>query len=448
MIHKLFNIILIFAVFFLSLYLIEGACFRLVEPYAKWRLNFAWGNPDLARANPIARKFPLDHFFLPPDVSSKRFPYMDELAKEFEYAKKITSFDRPTRDRYYNFAHRKIYPLRNFEITNLGMVKEVVLPGMRRPATLLDVELGLARRVGMPVPYSKGIFIHLLPHCPRRIYEAQFAQLETAFSFLLNHGIACLLLNPENTTELGAKIKSLKVQHPNFSEKIFIYAKGEAVNMIEGITADEKDLLTGVIIQDPSEKLSSRDLTSSWFMAILSDNDGDKKIHDSIIERARAKRVGTNIYHARLSGLVFEESKLEKLPLHSNAIAYILNCLEFFEPSLMQQSPVAESDTNISLDSNRSGKDEKNISQLANSNLIGFKISDAEPTFECEVVQEYRQLNADDPEILNVSNRELVLRLGSSFEEMGEDILLNIAERDPLFYTFYLSLKEINKSQK
>jgi hypothetical protein len=30
---------------------------------------------------------------------------------------------------------------------------------------------------------------------------------------------------------------------------------------------------------------------------------------------------------------------------------------------------------------------------------------------------------------------------------MGEDVLLQVAERDPLFYRFYLSLKEIHKSQ-
>ena len=58
---------------------------------------------------------------------------------------------------------------------------------------------------------------------------------------------------------------------------------------------------------------------------------------------------------------------------------------------------------------------------------------DSEPNFECDVINEYRQLNADDPEISNLSNRELVLQIGASFEEMGDDILLQIAERDPIF---------------
>ena len=36
----------IFLFIILLLYLIEGACFRLVDKYAIWRLETAWGTPS------------------------------------------------------------------------------------------------------------------------------------------------------------------------------------------------------------------------------------------------------------------------------------------------------------------------------------------------------------------------------------------------------------------
>ena len=44
------------------LYILESACFRLVENYANWRLTLAWGKPSEAAFNSILKKLPLDHF--------------------------------------------------------------------------------------------------------------------------------------------------------------------------------------------------------------------------------------------------------------------------------------------------------------------------------------------------------------------------------------------------
>lgn len=447
MIHKSINFILISAVFVLSLFLIEGASYRLVEPYANWRLQFAWGTPEVAGANPILKKLPLDHFVTPPSIASQRSTPLSLLKQEFEYAKKITRFDRPARDRYFNFAIKQVNPLRNFEIVDLGMVEGVVLPGMRRPATPGDVELGLARREGLPVSYSKALFVHIIPPGSRAVYETEFARLESAFSFLLNHGIACVLLHPQAPDELQAKLKFLKAQYPNFSEKVFAYAQGKAVKTIADAARNESNLLTALIVKNPSEEVALDTSESSWFMGIISKGKTDKQIDDSLIQRARLNRENDNIYHARLSGLIFEDSELENMALSSNTISYILNSLEFFRPiELSEQNAQSENESNNSLDGNLLGRLEGNLSQLAITNLQGLEPSEAEPTFECDVIREYRQLHADDPEIENVSNRELVLSLGSSFEKMGDDILIQIGEQDPLFYRFYLSLKEIHSS--
>jgi hypothetical protein len=148
MIRKLLNIFFVLLLGAFSLYLIQGACFRLVEPYAKLRLGLAWGSSDSMKMNSIISKLPLDHFAQSPIKED-----FEILEEELTYARKIMSFNRPVRDLYYNYVRKQADPLRNYEITNLGMVKEVVLPGLRRPATSLDVTNGLARREGLPVDF-------------------------------------------------------------------------------------------------------------------------------------------------------------------------------------------------------------------------------------------------------------------------------------------------------
>ena len=67
-------------------------------------------------------------------------------------------------------------------------------------------------------------------------------------------------------------------------------------------------------------------------------------------------------------------------------------------------------------------------------------------TFDCEIVRGYRQLHAGDPNLKKVTNRDLVLKLGLGFENMGGDVLEKIGEQDPLFLRFYKSLKEVQDS--
>ena len=62
-------------------------------------------------------------------------------------------------------------------------------------------------------------------------------------------------------------------------------------------------------------------------------------------------------------------------------------------------------------------------------------------SFDCDIVRGYREIHAGDPDLSLISNRDLVLKIGLGFEEMGEDILKQVAERDPLFYRFYRSLR-------
>ena len=43
-------------------------------------------------------------------------------------------------------------------------------------------------------------------------------------------------------------------------------------------------------------------------------------------------------------------------------------------------------------------------------------------SFDCDIVRGYRN-HAGDPDLSLISNRDLVLKIGLGFEEMGEDFL-------------------------
>jgi hypothetical protein len=451
MIGKVLNYILTFGVVSLSIYLIEGACFRLVEPYSKWRLQFAWGEPSYAKLNPIFKTLPTDHSFAPPDSSSFYGGMQKPLDLEFEYAQKITSFNRPSRDRYYNYLMKEVNPLRNFEMTDLGIVKGVLVPGMRRPANSIDVDFGLARREGLPVPFSNALFIYVIPQGPRSAFESAFVRLEGPFSFLLNHGIACVLLDPKSSTELLTQFKYLKSQHPNFAENIFVYAEADAVSVACEAIQEESQLVTSLMVKNPVNPISSEISSSvAWFIGLLSDGQTNQEVQTSLVEIVRANRNHPNIYKSRLSGLLFKDSKLEKF-LSSDLVCFLLTCLNIsqeIKDLILEGAP-----DNQWLDSNSSDSATLlSFSELDESErgtaLLDNSISQDEPTFDCDVIREYRLLNADDPQIANLSNRELVLTIGLSFENLGDEVLQQIAEKDPFFYRFYLSLKEIHSTDK
>ena len=450
MIQKIVNYSLSFVVFVLSLYLIEGACFRLVEPYAKWRLSFAWGEPDMAKLNYIFKSLPSDHSVDPPKESNHYDGKRSAVEQEFEYAQKITSFNRPTRDRYYNYLLKEVNPLRNFEIIDLGMIKGMVVPGTRRPANPMDVEIGLARREGLPVPFSNALFIYLSPHGSRDHYESQFSRLEGPFSFLLNHGIACLLLAPKSSSEFLSELKYLKSQHPNFAEKVFLYAEGDAVSLASEAIEGDSGLVTSFAVKDPTKEINNQTSTSvPWFIALWSRNTYNTEIESSLVERVRANRDNPNIYYSKLSGLLFKHNQSEQIVLSSDVVSYFLTCLELsgkIQHSIVQAPSNADAINGEITRADYPDDAEQNRSDTR-SRPEEESISHEEPTFDCDVVREYRQLHAEDPEIANLSNRELVLTIGSSFEFMGKDVLAEIAEKDPLFYRFYLSLKEIHNTE-
>ncbi|HAU59495.1 MAG TPA: hypothetical protein DCW45_03915, partial [Opitutae bacterium] len=181
----------LFFLFIVCLFILEGACFRLVEDYAQKRLEFAWGKPGQGHFHPLLKKLPLDHFNAPPkssEVSALRVQLEDK------YASKIMSFGRPTRDRLRQRVEMAVDPLDNFEIKDIGDVESIVLPGLQKAATLEEVNRKLARRIADPLEFAKGLVIRVLPHEEKHLIAQEFNRLASSFRFLLERGFACAVM--------------------------------------------------------------------------------------------------------------------------------------------------------------------------------------------------------------------------------------------------------------
>ena len=450
MIRKSFNVLIWLLICVFSLYLIQGACYRLVEPYAKWRLSLSWGDPGSLKINSIIKKLPIDHFVEPLSSSSPISSGAETLKEELTYARRIMSFSRPSRDRYYNFIREQEDPLRNFEIADLGMVEEVVQPGLRRPATAMDVSLGFARREGLPVDFSKALFVRVIPKTSRTSYEIEFGKWEKVFAFLLDQGVACVLLDPEDSDQLAEQLSYLQSQYPNFAKNMVCLAEGIAVGtLLNAVTDNQYISVRCLVVIDPTDEITPPKVsTDTWFMGILPNREVNPPILSSMINRIRLNRGSNFIYQSRLSGLIHQDSSTENIALSSFPIAYILSCLEFYRDTKSLESliPMLEEPNASSLlsDSNMTNP---NLTDFSPLKIDDLNYTNPDPNFDCEVVREYRQLNNGDPSITGLSNRDLVLQLGASFEDLGIEVLEQIAGRDPLFYRFYLSLKELETSK-
>jgi len=447
MIKKSFNCLVVCILFVFTLYLIQGACFRFVETYAKMRLSLAWGKENSLQPNSFLRKFPLDHFAEPPPQEDFK-DFLSLLDGEVRYANQVMSFSRPIRDRYYNFVDNLNNPLGRFEIGNLGMVKEVVKPGLRRLASSLDVTLGLVRREGLLVDFSKALFVRVMSKSSREDYEKEFSKWESTFAFLAEEGIASVLMEVDNDQELISKLNYLQNQQPNFAKNLLLYSDNQAVAMVESARRNENLKIKCVLLKNPTEEIQplSKKPMNTWLLGIMSHTQSQPKVLSSIIRQVRIHRDSPYLYNSKLAGLLYLDKEKEGLPLSPFSMSYILVCLDFNQNEEMH--PGMEIIDEFNSTEFDQSKDLKEYSMEIPALVAEDENNSSyEPNFDCPIIREYRVMHSGSTDLENVSNRDIVLNLGSSFEQMGENVLLQVADKDPLFYRYYLSLKEIQKNQ-
>jgi hypothetical protein len=445
------------------LYILEGACFRLVEKYAEYRLKIAWGVPGTGTYHSFLKLFPLDHFKELPAESLDSGGSPNDIATiEADYAATVMSFSRPTRDRYEEYVKSKLEPLANFDIRDYGEVS-LVLPGLKRTATLEDVnrEIQGVRRVGDDLEYSEGMLVRILSSKKPEDYETEFAELESTFGFLLENGIACMVLPATSKEEVLKWIAYLQTKHQLLAENMFAWGDQEAAGYLLEACRENPGKFKGIYVTDPiGAPPPPRMVGLPWLTVQISEKSYSKESDlKNILQWVRSCRMSESLYPSRLGGLLHMGDSPTSGQMPSFFVPCLMQCSRYIEragnqwPTPKPISGEVVSEGMPKIDSLEKAEEEKpfdldrieqTIHELSKEEEETVKLVDA--TFDCEIVRGYRKLHSNSPNLQQVSNRDLVLMLGTKFEKMGEEVLIQVRERDPHFYRFYLSLRALEDS--
>ena len=459
----LFLIKCIFVVF--CALLVEAACFRLLDNYANWRLNFSWGEPSRPSYNSFLKNIPLDHYAYQPTGLSSYNHLGYWIRDENQYCLRITSFTRPKRDNYEDFLLEEFEPLANYEIRDYGRLHGVVLPGLKKIATVDDVKAQNARRVGDALEYANGVFIKVVLHDSSFSLVEEVKNIEDSFGFLLNEGFACLVLPVYSTEDLNDKILAFKESEELLSQHLFGWAEGKAASMLMSSAQQYPEMWKVIMLSEPDIFVSPPEsVVLPW---VYFEIDEDRSFRDEglnfLYDWIKLVRENENIYASRLAGLVRYSQKFHlhvKIPSHF--IAYAIFCSKFISEmngklpklkldSLLSFQKMIEMNSTI-LETLNITEDNK-ITAERDQKLLNVEIQKADlvnplgnDRFSCEIIRTYREINADDKKLSIVSNRDLILKLGLGFEEMGQEVFEQIRNKDPLFYRYYKSFRAIEES--
>jgi hypothetical protein len=446
---------LFFVLIIITLIILEGACFRLVENYAKSRLELAWGKAGQGKFHSLLKKLPLSHFTTPP---SRLLSPPERIALEDQYATTLMSFGRPTRDRLQEEIETAVDPLAAFEIKDIKGARHVVLPGMQMPASMNEVKHKMARRLGDPMEYAKGLVMRVIVSKEKHILEAEIMRLQAVFKFLLEEGLACVVVSAATSQELVDISRKLTRHNPMIASDLYVWGDDQAANIILEVTQADPALFKTLLVCDPKPIAAPRVKGMPWILigssSSLEKDAGEQLNLLSWVERSRD---ADRLYPSRLGGLLKIFPKDSRSSFESFAIPYLLVSLDYLSRSdVAGSTPVQLVDdlgksNTVAESFFKKGEPsrfdlfslEEQIEQMEESEIIStMELA----TYDCKVIREYRQIHANDTNLAKVSNRDLVLKLGLSFEQMGEEVLDKIGKKDPLFLRFYNSLREVQAS--
>ena len=468
MMRKLFKGLVVFLFGICCLYILEGACYRLIDGYANWRLQIAWGKPNQPIDNPILKKLPLDHFLIQPTNISMPDHLGYWVGDEDRYAGKIMSFTRPMRDVYEDYIYNSFEPLANFEIRDYEEIQGMVLPGLKKLATIEEVRSRKARRVGDGLEFAKGVLFKIIIEDGTYSYRSEFAELEPSFGFLLENGFACVVLPVSSAEDLLRKVRNFKEKEDLLGNNLFACADGLAATFVMESCHQMPDMWKAIMLIDPDELVSPpKEISLPWTYIVI---DEERRVReeglDSLFDWIKSAREKENLYSSRLSGLlrIGQSFQIDK-KIPSYFASYVIYCTKFFDEMHQKSTDMqilsqfrkpidiekVEKSLMVPVESEVSKTPDFDLYKIENKISVieeteEVKSITTSPNFDCEIVRGYRELNAKDAQLRFVSNRDLILKLGLGFEEMGNDVLDQIRKKDPLFHRYYMSLRAIEDS--
>tara|TARA_B100001057_G_scaffold428575_1_gene454144 strand:- start:186 stop:1586 length:1401 start_codon:yes stop_codon:yes gene_type:complete len=456
---KIISILFTTLLFGLSVFILEGAFFRLVDWYAKYRLSLAWGEAGKGGFNEYLKKLPMDHFKEPPSRLAGLEDPSYKALEEHQYASKIMSFSRPLRDKFKDETEETLDPLVNFEIRDFGPVRSIVLPGWQRSASPEEVRRKMARRVGDSLEFSRGLFIYLQEKKDDEDFSENFKRLEPTFGFLLNQGVACCLLPVSSSTDLLEKVRFLKTKYSQHAENLFVSGGQKCAPYLLEACSVDPDLFKAVMVRNSAVLPSPPSYRGlPWFLAeVETQNLSENETLSNVLQWVNLCRDADHLYASRLGGMLRLGDREESSTISSFSVAFMLESLNFLE-NVGDRWPTAEVLDAKPVERVTVSKPKPPTVSPETQDFDIVKIEESireiekrdpqspssrESMFDCEIVRGYRELHANDPELSLISNRDLVLKLGLGFEEMGSGVLDKVGERDPLFIRFYQSLRMV-----
>ena len=451
---------------------LEQLFYRFSEGYASWRASWVWKEDEHnGVAAPVLRLLPLSQWATPPAVKAIISP--EALAKgESFYAEQILSFTRPLRDELYE-KFRQGDDLHDFEVREVGGVKDMALPRLTKFATAEDVENGDAKRVGETLPTVNAILLHILPP-KRQMAEGELgsirSKLEGQFVSLLERGVGCGIIYAANEIELISAVEKLRLEESRLSAHLFSWATGESAHHLAKAVSIRPDLWTTVVLESPeaesfcdiSPPLESLECPRTLCLMPLIEGGRQGELADKMIDWVRAGRQSSLPFAARMGGLYHLYSHDTE---HSQAevafgYAYLIDCLdrisngeaEANQKSLSVGSVHATSDNfsgysrKTKIDSSEADFDE--LIGLSSGDML-FSGSDGDLvfpekplSFDCQLLRDYRAMNSESEAM---EDKDLILMLGRLFEQDGK--LEEFGKKDEVFLLYYKSLRELENSQ-
>ena len=450
---------------------LEQLCYRFSEVYASWRANWVWKEDDHdGIAAPVLRLLPLSQWAKPPAVKAIISPEL--LAKrESWYAEQILSYTRPLRDELYE-DFRRGDDLHDFEVREVGGVKDMALPRLTKFATSEDVENGDAKRVGETLPMVNAILLHVLPP-KRKMAEGELSsirrQLEGQFVSLLERGVGCGIIYAANEVELISAVEKLRLEEARLSANLFSWASGESAHHLAKAVSIRPELWATVVFDSPDaesflEVSPPRECPKTLCLMPLIEGERQGELADKMIEWARAGRQNISPFTARMGGLyhLYSAEIGHSYAELAFGYAYLIGCLKHIghsEGEASQADPSVgfthTSDdefsdylTETKPDSAQSGFEE--FKGLFSGHMLvsglddDLVFSENPVSFDCQVLRDYRAMKSDVAELENMEDKDLILMLGRWFENNGK--LEELGKHDEVFLLYYKSLRELESS--
>ncbi|MFP6887704.1 MAG: hypothetical protein VB997_09080 [Opitutales bacterium] len=450
---------------------LEQLSYRFSETYAVWRADQAWQKQESAGFfTSILKHLPLSQWANPPvgdDASSS-----DSLAKaESLYSEQILSHTRPLRDDLYKHF-RLGGNLREFEVREVGGIKDMALPRLTIFATMEDVREGSARRVGEKLSSAHALLLHVLP--PKEDLRegelsARRGELEGQFLPFLERGIGCGIIHARSSDELVSTVKNLRKEEKKLAAKILAWGKGKSATRLAEAVSKQPNFWVGVVLEFPEPESFLKTAPPSevpWILALLSRTRGDEHEGDlagKMIEWAQAGRQGTLPLASRLGGLLHLSIPDPERPSAEQAFvdAFLFECVKRIDQGgadAVEHSQPPLSNTLPNIEEPRTGPTPKKKEPIsAQGPLISLQDQENDPkafglnefpvspekqvSYDCKMLCDYR---AERPELKNMENRDLILMLGKMFESGG--LLEEIRKRDEFFVLYYKSLRALETS--